>query len=505
MKKLSIFIAILFAVATASAQYDCLQDTIYYYHYDPGTTTKIYDSRIITTFSTSGKPTQQLNQSWNFAISTWINIDKLEMQYNTANLLTQQVNFAWNTSSSSWLNQTRYQNAYTTAGMKTEELTENWNTSTNSWVGYNRFVYQYNSNNKEVNQQYFIWDAPTTAWVNIQNRVRTYSGNNLMNESINYRTSASNPWETTYYTQWLYNSKGKITEVVYQNNPSGTLANFQRRTYAYNSTDTLVSEEISQNWNTTSTSWDNSLRLLNTYNTNGTKATFISQTWNVPTASWLNDFKQNFYYNTANRITEEMWENWNTATNTWINDSRITRAFNTSQNPTEEISYTWDTGISGYIAISRNTFLYNTAQKQTERRGQQWNAILGNWSESNLDLRQYNSYGHQIVRESFTAWDNILGYYLNSNCERNSCRLQPNGIEESDANEISIYPNPIQGNMFTVIVAEKGELALYNIKGQLIDSQQVERSENFINFPQLLQSGVYFVKIGNSVQKLIKE
>ena len=84
-------------------------------------------------------------------------------------------------------------------------------------------------------------------------------------------------------------------------------------------------------------------------------------------------------------------------------------------------------------------------------------------------------------------------------------------VDEPTTHSISVYPNP----SFTQITVELSELplkntvlAIYNINGQELITQQLTDSKTEINFYHL-PTGIYIVKVWNDknvmVQKVIKQ
>lgn len=73
------------------------------------------------------------------------------------------------------------------------------------------------------------------------------------------------------------------------------------------------------------------------------------------------------------------------------------------------------------------------------------------------------------------------------------------GLEELASEALSVYPNPVQ-NQFAVNTS--GELAVYDLSGKLVKSQTVEAG-NSVSVSDL-NKGIYLVKVGSSVQKIVK-
>lgn len=68
--------------------------------------------------------------------------------------------------------------------------------------------------------------------------------------------------------------------------------------------------------------------------------------------------------------------------------------------------------------------------------------------------------------------------------------------------KLSIYPNPTHGK-WHIVSLEKAPLKVFNAQGILVYSAMVKLGENEINIS--LSKGIYMVKVGNKVSKLIIE
>ena len=73
------------------------------------------------------------------------------------------------------------------------------------------------------------------------------------------------------------------------------------------------------------------------------------------------------------------------------------------------------------------------------------------------------------------------------------------GVEEIASETLSVYPNPVQDQISVNI---DGALAIYDLSGKMVKSALVEAG-NTVSV-SALKSGIYFVKVGSSVQKIVK-
>ena len=73
------------------------------------------------------------------------------------------------------------------------------------------------------------------------------------------------------------------------------------------------------------------------------------------------------------------------------------------------------------------------------------------------------------------------------------------GVNEVVSTSLSVYPNPVK-NQFTVNTS--GDLFVYDLAGKKVLSTVVSAGESISTVD--LKTGIYFVKMGSLVKKIIK-
>jgi hypothetical protein len=79
-------------------------------------------------------------------------------------------------------------------------------------------------------------------------------------------------------------------------------------------------------------------------------------------------------------------------------------------------------------------------------------------------------------------------------------------VNESNDTAFDVYPNPVSDGIFTLSLEKSlpSEVVIYNVKGQIVKSQQIDNKVNTINVEDL-ESGVYFVEIKNVEGKYLNK
>ena len=77
------------------------------------------------------------------------------------------------------------------------------------------------------------------------------------------------------------------------------------------------------------------------------------------------------------------------------------------------------------------------------------------------------------------------------------------GLDELNKEaKFSIYPNPVTDQQsITIFSIEKNTCTILDVTGKVIQENTLETGENKIQ--NRLPSGIYFIKIGNTTQKLV--
>jgi Secretion system C-terminal sorting domain len=82
--------------------------------------------------------------------------------------------------------------------------------------------------------------------------------------------------------------------------------------------------------------------------------------------------------------------------------------------------------------------------------------------------------------------------------------MQPNGINIESQSEVIVYPNPFNSYISVTGIDAKTGVKLYNTLGEILGNYTITETNNAIN-TENLSSGVYFLNIGTTTKKIIKQ
>lgn len=271
-----------------------------------------------------------------------------------------------------WEPAERNLNTYTPDGKLSEERYDLWDAGTSRWVPDRRFLFQYDASGRTTEKIRQIWDAPAQQWINSRRTLWTYTPSSREIISQTWNTSTGS-WENSL--RWIIsmNSSGQITE------------------------------QIRQTWNTTTSTWDNVSRILYTYDAWGNRTEELYQIWNTTTASWENDFRRVYVYSPAGLLLSRTNQNWNPATSSWENSSRRQYQYNSQDLRVYELREQWNSVTGTWEPSSQTFFTYDMQGNPIGKMRQDWNASTGQWENARLYQRVNNSAGLPVY-ELFQEW-----------------------------------------------------------------------------------------------------
>jgi len=77
-------------------------------------------------------------------------------------------------------------------------------------------------------------------------------------------------------------------------------------------------------------------------------------------------------------------------------------------------------------------------------------------------------------------------------------------VNDYNLNQIALYPNPLRGNTLYINTKSTLSVEIFNIMGKSIINQNISSNNNTINV-EYLNNGVYFIKLSNEFNTVIKK
>ena len=77
------------------------------------------------------------------------------------------------------------------------------------------------------------------------------------------------------------------------------------------------------------------------------------------------------------------------------------------------------------------------------------------------------------------------------------------GIDNHEISRVNAYPNPCTNTLY-IINENADRIELYNMNGKLLEAIENRDTQVILNMQQY-PAGVYLLKVGNGVQKILKK
>lgn len=228
-----------------------------------------------------------------------------------------------------WVQNTTETYAYDNGGNKETSVI-----GTSFPSGGNQYLHTktYDGNNNIITNLKQNWNPATSLWEDSSRDTYTYYAG-----TSNIKDMTTYSFDVGYDTfKVLYEYSGNdITKITFQDGTSGTLVNFQKYEYTYNTSGQPITEDDFE-WNTSTSAWDLAERGTATY-TLGLRE-LITEELNGGT--WELFERYLAYYTISIEKQDEFIQQYRSGGN-WINSDRETSDYDTNENKTEYILYSW--------------------------------------------------------------------------------------------------------------------------------------------------------------------
>ncbi len=387
-------------------------------------------------------------------------------------------------------------------------------------------------------------------------------GTVLKNDGSVFMLHFSGTYHNYYRHSYTYDAQGYMLTHLWEQ-PTTPMAttwkNYQKETYTYDANHNIT-EQLYQNWNTTTSAWDNNIRYVNTYvgsnltsshsqSWNGTAWVSINEniytysggnlitklfrTWDV--SVWKNYSRSNYTYYGSGKLKVDSTEQWYPHLSNWRNNSKTTHIYNTANTTDSILSiHDWDT-----VALNwRNAWQYNyvfngagivvgdttriwsiggsnwvyygaaTRVNDTSYLRFGWDNISSGFKNAERSTTSYNS-NNQLTYWRTESWNTGTSTWgMNNDASKKYYYVQTAVGVKNIANikGITVYPCPAN-DVITLHIDWKtqqdSKIALFDMQGRLL-RQWTEPAANQTNrtIPiSDLGSGIYTIRVsGRDVQ-----
>jgi len=339
--------------------------------------------------------------------------------------------------------------------------------------------YAYSADNSTLEKQAQIWDQPSSSWKNVWKK--------------HFANDEANGQLDILYTEWVNNNWENIWQQKQMYDQSGLLI-------AYDT----------ERWSENSDKWEAYWKYDCTYDAKGNVMGITNKSYDNTTNSWVNEWECLHDYSLTGELkSQHIIEN--DATSQEIENVRMTTVDNSVSDKRIEIREDWDTDLNAWAKSMRQTETFDANKNVVERRYEHWEANLNDWHLYRVDTYIYNTEGVKTEEatfyfdESTQVWNKhtktVYYYTLLGDAGQDNKLNKPK-------NEVSVYPNPADAEIYLRYKGEAKQLNIYTITGKLVMQQDVPLVGQAVNVSKL-RPGLYVVAVnfdeGESKVKFIKK
>lgn len=284
--------------------------------------------------------------------------------FDASNNMTMQVTSYYDTMTHVWDDNSRYVYTYDGSNNQTSSLYQSWDTT--HWTNFTRNSYTFSTSNDPATDTGFYWNMSTATWTPSQLNVYTYdTHHNLTSKNTFSWNMATSMWRNsfryTYYVNSSYKQDSVLTESY--NTSTSMWVNYSKHFYTYTSTNLIADTSIF--WATASSAWRYSQ--LATYTYTGTDRTGETDyTWNTTTLSWTNGNKFSMLFDGNHNMKNKIKQSY--ISSSYVNSTKDSNDYNSYNQPTNYYSYSWLTATSAWglsFGSSKDRFYYETYEDPT--------------------------------------------------------------------------------------------------------------------------------------------
>ncbi len=328
-------------------------------------------------------------------------------------------------------------------------------------------------------------------------------GNLIYSGSYTF-SSLSNSWVAGMEerNQYIYNSFGRPTDVIYVSYYNGSLQGMSKEAMVYNSAG-YPTEQITYDW--VNNTWVPESKILFSYtNPNNPPTTLVAQNYNngvwtnemrLQNVTWHDFFKFEFTYYEA-----QVWLG-----GFWMNAVKNTTTYD-ALGGSVEITQNW-LGLA-WVNSERNTNTYDSKMNFVNRKGETWQNNAWERDYESGYVLTYNA-NDQITERITKAWDPSSNTIKEYEKEVYSNFMVLGTSKSLPQSEVKVYPNPATDHLnISLGSKEKAIAVVTDLTGKVVLSQALQPAGfHCLNLTGLAK-GSYLLKLetnkGTSIQKIIR-
>jgi hypothetical protein len=168
-----------------------------------------------------------------------------------------------------------------------------------------------------------------------------------------------------------------------------------------------------QNYNLTTSLWENSSLFEFAYDANGHNTTFTYSDWNMVNNMYEPEGKTDYSYDANGYMTEQISKLWDATSNDWYTVAKLDYSYNVLGHPTLQYYYYWDESEMDWMLLSKEEYTYDGGKLTMVI-----NYILDlsgtDWINNHKTEYFYNGSGYMTTSTDYTwdymslSWQNMM-------------------------------------------------------------------------------------------------
>lgn len=326
------------------------------------------------------------------------------------------------------------------------------------------------------------------AWQPSSKITITYDSQNRRNEYLSYEW-VNNAWVNAYKFNYFYDNLTYIQ--ITQRWQSGTWVNWNRSTTTKNQAGQNIAHQV-ETWK--NNTWQISWAISASYNSNNQLSTTNYQVGS--NGVLVNSTKTTYQYdNDKLLILKEQykWEN---------NNYKLVKQTHYYYNQgIEDHNITSEASGSNLVVTSKGVNVYDNQLRLIAT--DYYNVENQNWVLAVRVTNEYNTNGDIIAYDNYSMWSPTANNFMTHYRTEYKCNLLSSSADLSLSSTFNIYPNPLSGDRVSILTYRPQHYLLFNMSGFLVQEGMLYHGDNQIDLP-ILDCGIYFIKVGTLIKKIVK-
>ena len=324
------------------------------------------------------------------------------------------------------------------------------------------------------NAKQHVWieqDWLNEEWVNVSRDITNYENDNITDAT--FQDWAGNDWINDSRISYTYNTKGQITNYLYEIYENSMWSVYMKMDYFYEG-DNLVKTDMYAD-----DEGELVLSASNRFSYNAKGLLVLDEFYQIMGGVEMLFTKNEYSYDAKDREIEAISFMLDFMTSELIENEKTTTFYeNNSNNPSIIVEYSWIE--EDWLESMRTRYAYNAADYQIEEIQQMWNDDWENWQRTET-LRNNNNYETQVINQLWNGsdWENnskLLYEYNNDDLTREVYQLWNAGDWENTDETLYYYDND----------------------GLYLILERVWSSEDWVNSSRYLREGASSVNISSN-------